>query len=307
MVIGEVGTGKTTLCRQLLRRFSGDEKIETHLILDPSFSTPREFLRVVAEMLTQEKASETADDFELKEIIKQSLFQKGVDQDLTVVLIIDEGQKIPGACLELLREFLNYETNAYKLLQIAIFAQKEFSDTLKAHANFADRINLLHHLEPMNFQDTRSMIQFRLNQSSGPQRVSLFTRPALWAIFRATEGYPRKIVNLCHRSILTMIIQNKSKAGWFLVRSCIKRVFDSGPARTWQYIVLVLLLLTGLSLYMPKWLPWLQKAPIAEENGSRTGQQIAFSGTVPEVSPSLVTLKEDSQEILSSSSPNQKN
>lgn len=307
MVIGEVGTGKTTLCRQLLRRFSGDEKIETHLILDPSFSTPREFLRVVAEMLTQEKASETADDFELKEIIKQSLFQKGVDQDLTVVLIIDEGQKIPGVCLELLREFLNYETNAYKLLQIAIFAQKEFSDTLKAHANFADRINLLHHLEPMNFQDTRSMIQFRLNQSSGPQRVSLFTRPALWAIFRATEGYPRKIVNLCHRSILTMIIQNKSKAGWFLVRSCIKRVFDSGPARTWQYIVLVLLLLTGLSLYMPKWLPWLQNSPTAEENGSRTGQQIAFSGNVPEVSPSLVTLKEDSQEFPSSSSPNQKN
>ena len=232
VVIGEVGTGKTTLCRQLLRRFSDDTEIESHLILDPYFSTPHEFLLAVTETLTNDKYPEDIDDYRLKENIKHALFTKGVDENKTVVLIIDEGQKIPVFCLELLREFLNFETNDYKLLQIAIFAQREFDNTLKEHANFADRINLYHLLKPMNFRDTRSMIQYRLNQSStAAKRLTLFSYPALWAIYRATNGYPRKIVNLCHRSILTMIIQNKSKANWFLVQSCIRRVFSSGKKR----------------------------------------------------------------------------
>ena len=240
VVIGDVGTGKTTLCRQLLRRFAKDENVATHLILDPYFSSPLEFLKTVAETLTGEQLPDNAsDDWQIKEIIKKFLFQKGVDENNLVILIIDEGQKIPPFCLELLREFLNYETNEYKLLQIAIFAQKEFEQTLEEHANFADRINLYHQLEPMNFKDTRMMIQFRLAQSSASAKsIALFTYPALWAIYRATRGYPRKIVNLCHRCILAMIIQNRSKANWFLVRSSIHRAFASKP-RSWRFALIL--------------------------------------------------------------------
>jgi general secretion pathway protein A len=282
VVIGEVGTGKTTLCRQLIRKFSSDDDVETHLILDSYFGTPHEFLLTVAGMLTGETLPDSADDFKLKELIKQVLFRKGVDQGMTVVLIIDEGQKLPVFCLELLREFLNFETNEHKLLQIAIFAQKEFQNTLQEHANFADRINLLHLLEPMNFQDTRSMIQFRLNQASrSPKRLPVFTGPALWAIYRATKGYPRKIVNLCHNSILAMIIQNKNRANWFLVRSCIQRVLGSRPRRSWQYAVLILLVLAGISLYIPKWLPQYEKMPIAEETRPQLQRQSAIRQSMP--------------------------
>jgi len=267
VVIGEVGTGKTTLCRQLLRRFTEDADVETHLILDPYFGTQREFLLNVAEMLSGHKIPGETEDYKLKEQIKQVLFEKGVDDGKTIVLIIDEGQKIPVFCLEILREFLNFETNDYKLLQIAIFAQKEFDQTLKEHANFADRINLYHLLKPMNFRDTRSMIQYRLNQSSGAaNRLALFTYPALWAIYRATKGYPRKIVNLCHRSILTMIIQNKSKANWFLVQSCIRRVFAGGSRRSWQIAAVVILLVLVGAVAIPRWLPTKQSVPIAQEN-----------------------------------------
>ncbi len=266
VVIGEVGTGKTTLCRQLLRRFSDDSEIESHLILDPHFSTPHEFLLAVTEMLTNEKYPEKIDDFKLKEHIKNALFTKGVDENKTVILVIDEGQKIPVFCLELLREFLNFETNDYKLLQIAIFAQREFDNTLKDHANFSDRINLYHLLKPMNFQDTRAMIQYRLNQSSvAAKRLALFTYPALWAIYRATNGYPRKIVNVCHRSILTMIIQNKSKANWFLVQSCIRRVFSSGKKRTWQFAAIFLIVLMGVVFTIPRWFPNQTTTPVAKE------------------------------------------
>jgi general secretion pathway protein A len=294
VVIGEVGTGKTTLCRQLLRRFSGDTEVETHLILDPHFGSPHEFLLAVTEMLCNEKLSGDTEDYKLKEQIKQVLFSKGVDENKTIVLIIDEGQKIPVFCLEILREFLNFETNDYKLLQIAIFAQREFDNTLKEHANFADRINLYHLLKPMNFQDTRSMIQYRLNQSSGAaKRLALFTYPALWAIYRATKGYPRKIVNLCHRSILTMIIQNKSKANWFLVQSCIRRVFSANKKHSWQIATILVLLIAGAVITIPKWFPSNATAPVAKE-AEKASQAITSSITsIPIASPETGESRDD--------------
>ncbi len=282
VVVGEVGTGKTTLCRQLLRRFSDDTDIESHLILDPYFSTPHEFLLAVTEMLTNEKYPENIDDYKLKEHIKHALFTKGVDENKTVILIIDEGQKIPVFCLELLREFLNFETNDYKLLQIAIFAQREFDNILKQHANFADRINLYHLLKPMNFRDTRSMIQYRLNQSSAAaKRLALFTYPALWAIYRSTNGYPRKIVNVCHRSILTMIIQNKSKANWFLVQSCIRRVFSSGKKRPWQFAAILLIVFVGIVFAIPKWLPDQTTIPVAKKTDAAKEKHTTTIGPIP--------------------------
>lgn len=249
VVIGDVGTGKTTLCRQLIRSFTDDENYETHLILDPQFSSPSEFLGAIVAMFEEALPAEVCDEWKAKELIKNYLFRRGVDEKKTVVLIIDEGQKLPLFCLELLREFLNYETNEFKLLQIAIFAQKEFEKTLREHANFADRINLYHELGPMSFRDTRQMIQFRLNQASRSAKApDFFSYMALWAIFRSTGGYPRKIINLCHRCLLTMIIQNRNKAGWLLVRSSVQRAF-SMPAKTslqWSRIFAVVLIGVGL-------------------------------------------------------------
>ena len=224
VVIGDVGTGKTTLCRQLIRKFAGEEDLETHLILDPYFSTERELLSTVAEMFGEYCPKNETSDWQLKEIIKKYLFRRGVDEGATVILIIDEGQKLLDFCLEIFREFLNYETNEYKLLQIVIFAQKEFEQSLEKHQNFADRINLFHILGPLNFHETRSMIRFRLERASeGKQGLLFFSFPALWAIYRGSGGYPRKIINLCHQVIMTVIVQNRSRAGWSLARSCIKR------------------------------------------------------------------------------------
>ncbi|MBT8373600.1 MAG: AAA family ATPase, partial [Deltaproteobacteria bacterium] len=233
VIIGDVGTGKTTLCRQLIRKFAYHEEIETHLILDPFFSDTTEFLATVFKMLTGDKPANGSNDWQIKESIKKYLFHKGVDEKKTVILIIDEGQKVPVFCLEILREFLNYETNEYKLLQIVIFAQKEFEKTLDLHSNFADRINLYHFLKPLGFRDTRLMIKFRLEQSIDQNKTyTFFTKPALWAIYWSTGGYPRKIINLCHSCIMTMIIQNKSMVNFFLVRSCIQRVFPHRTKKT---------------------------------------------------------------------------
>jgi len=231
VIIGDIGTGKTTLCRELIRRFDDDTDIRAHLILDPSFASATECLRQLFTIFCKETAEIPAADMALKEAIKQHLFSEGIDHQRTTVLVIDEGQKITPDSIEILRELLNYETNSFKLLQIVIFAQPEIEDILRAHANFADRINLLHYLAPMNFGDTRRMIQHRLKLSSQtPKPRSIFTLPAIWAIYRFSKGYPRKIVHLCHQSVLTMIIQNRSKAGWAMIRSCKNRL---RPQRQW--------------------------------------------------------------------------
>jgi len=226
VVIGDVGTGKTTLCRKLIQNFSATDaqptEIETHLLLDPSFNSPVEFLQTVCAMLGIEGAREEQSEWHLKEKIKNYLFVKGVDEDKIVVLVIDEGQKISADCLEILREFLNYETNDFKLLQIIIFAQKEFKHILNNRPNLTDRINVLYYLKPLNFKQMQAMIKYRLAVARNFEIAPpIFSSLGYAAIYLATGGYPRKIVSLCHEVILKMIIRNRHKAGWFLVRSCV--------------------------------------------------------------------------------------
>ncbi len=230
VVIGEVGTGKTTLCRQLIRRFSEDKKITAHLLLDPHFSKPIEFLSTIDRMFgISKKGEKDITEWKLREHIKSYLFEQGVNKDKIIVLIIDEGQKIPDFCMELLREFLNYETNEYKLLQIIIFAQKEFKANLKKHPGFTDRINLYYDLGPLSLRDTRLMIKYRLDKASERGKsVVRFSRLATRAIYDASGGYPRKIVKLCHQVVLKLIIKSRTKAGYFLVRSFLKANAPAG-------------------------------------------------------------------------------
>ena len=255
VVIGDVGTGKTTLCRQLIRKLSIESHFETHLVLDPSFNTPLEFLKSIAGFICYRAPENDLAELELKELIKRHLFLKGVDHKKTIVLIIDEGQKMSQPCLEILRELLNYETNSYKLLQIIIFAQLEFRTNLEKQANFADRINLLHHLEPLNFSDTRNLIYHRLKLSSTTAKPkNLFTLPALWTIYRASRGYPRKIINLCHQSVLALIIQNRTKAGWSLIRSCRMRLNRSTRTERSIIVAIVVVVLSAAALNLSAWL-----------------------------------------------------
>jgi general secretion pathway protein A len=243
VVQGDVGTGKTTLCRKLIMLFAEAEdrdRIKVHLVLDPSFSTPQEFLSALAGFFGVPLADPSTNERQIKEAIKAALFTKGVDEDKIVLLLIDEGQKLPDFCLEILREFLNYETNDRKLLQIAIFAQTEFEQTIRRCANFADRINLYYRLNPLNLVETGRMIQYRIAQSSGLDRAPhLFTWPAVYAVYRATGGYPRAINMLCHHVVLAMIVQNRVRAGWPLVRASAGRIASFRPSRRRPGMVLV--------------------------------------------------------------------
>jgi general secretion pathway protein A len=237
VVIGHVGTGKTTLCREIIRRLDSDDTISTCLMLDPGMRSDSAFLSAVVEQLTGQAPPQDWTADRKKEAIKQFLFEKGVAENHTTALIIDEGQKMAPSCLEILREFLNYETNTHKLLQIVIFAQKEFDQIIADTPNFADRINLRLDMHPLGFRETMALIHFRIQVSGGGPAGRLFSWPAMAAVFLITHGYPRRIIHLCHRILLTLIIQNRSRAGWRLVRASAKRTAMVHPTRPWRWAV----------------------------------------------------------------------
>lgn len=218
VIIGDIGTGKTTLSRQFILQHKDDDNLELHLILDPSFNSSLEFLNHISGIFGL-PGSES--EWQMKENIKNFLFKKGVDENRTIIIVIDEGQKLPEFSLEILREFMNYETNEFKLLQVIIFAQNEFRDVMEKHANFADRVNLCSYLDPLSFKETRALINYRLMQASESGRMpKLFTLPAYWSIFRFSGGRPRKIIQLCHKLLLSMIIQNRSRVNAPMVKAC---------------------------------------------------------------------------------------
>jgi general secretion pathway protein A len=251
IVIGAVGTGKTTLCRKLIQNLAipvaGDAPVvETFLMLDPAVAGRLDFVRTVASILGISDIQECDNEWQIKEKIKNFLFEQGVQEQKNIVLVIDEGQKIPDDCLEILREFLNYETNSFKLLQIVIFAQPELRKNLAARTNLLDRVNYLYHLKPLSFKQTKAMIEYRISLASiEPDRRPLFTFGGMVAVYLATLGYPRKVVSLCHQILIMMMIRGKSKAGWFLVRSCSGSPAVRGPRRvSWAALGLLTLAVT---------------------------------------------------------------
>ena len=254
VVIGDIGTGKTTLCRKLIQSFSSTSadstEIETHLLLDPAFNGAVEFLQTIALMLGIKDLNNCKSEWTLKEKIKDYLFDKGVDEKRLVVLIIDEGQKIPENCLEILREFLNYETNKFKLLQIIIFAQKEFQTILKRKANLLDRVNILYHLQPLNFKQMRAMVNYRLSVARDFETApSLFSFWGFAAMYVATGGYPRRVIFLCHHVVLKMIVRSRQKAGWFLVRSSVSEMATPLFRRLrWALVSFLMIVVLGISI-----------------------------------------------------------
>lgn len=221
LVLGDVGTGKTTLSRTLVQAFHGEDNFIFHMVLDPNYKTEFQFLSSLIRMFG--KTPEFRSTLDYKAAIEKYLFQKGVDENKTIVLLIDEGQKLNANQLELLRILLNYETNEYKLLQLVILSQMELLPRLRKIRNFMDRIALKYIINPLDETETNEMIMFRLKQAGYNDSVALFTDDAIKLIYEHTQGYPRKIALLCHDCLESLIMNEKSQVDGTLVGEIIQQ------------------------------------------------------------------------------------
>ncbi|MFC1508536.1 ExeA family protein [Candidatus Omnitrophota bacterium] len=211
LILGDVGTGKTTLARTLLQNLGNETGFLSYMIFDPTYESEFQFVAYLAKLFGIRATFRSALDY--KEAIERFLFKKCVDEENIVVLVIDEAQKLSASSLEILRTLLNYETNEYKLLQLVVVGQMELLPRLKRIRNFSDRISLKYIINPLDINETKSMISFRLKQAGYHSDRQLFTERAMDSIYQYSQGYPRKIANLCHSALEQLVMQEKITVG----------------------------------------------------------------------------------------------
>ena len=224
-VVGEVGTGKTLLCRSLLRAL-GDDFATAYMPHPPS--TGRGVQVALAEELEIPDAGRI-DAARLPQVIGRRLAELHASGK-RVVLVVDEAQALPSVALEALRLLSNIETEASKLLQIALFAQPELEERL-AHSGLRQlrqRISFSYRLRTLDRTRLAGYVRSRL-RAAGCARVTLFSPRALDGLHRASGGVPRLVNVLCHKALLDAFGRGDARVESSHVRRAVR---DTDSART---------------------------------------------------------------------------
>ncbi len=252
LLTGEVGTGKTTVCRHLIEHLP--DKINFALILNPKLTVTELLASICDELgIPYEEANISSKNL----IDKLNLFLLDSHRaDMRTVLVIDESQNLSTDVLEQIRLLTNLETHSQKLLSIVLIGQPELREMLSRHEmrQLDQRVTARYHLEPLNVQQTREYIHYRLKVagSSG----SLFTKKAEQIIHNLTGGIPRLINNVCNQALLGVYAEEKNVVDSEVAKKAAKEVLDkpvknSPPLRP-AFIVLLIFTIAGASIYLLK-------------------------------------------------------
>ncbi len=258
LIIGEVGTGKTTLCRQFLENL--EENIETAYIFNPTLE-PVDLLKSVNSELGISSSGDRPR--ELINRLNTYLLEKK-RQGCRVVLIVDEAQNLSFDVLEQLRLLSNLETTRSKLVQIVLVGQPELNNLLGSYKlrQLGQRISVTCHLAPLTRNETQKYIDYRTSIASG-KSTALFLPGALREIYAFSGGTPRLINIACDRALLTAFIQNQPRITGKIARVAAKELRGPDDKRPfkgllgfrwlWALIFTSLLILIGF-LTVPKML-----------------------------------------------------
>jgi len=198
VITGDIGSGKTTICRTLINRL--DRATKVALVLNTHLSR-KELLTTILEDLGVEYKSQSKTH--LLSAFNKFLVEQAAN-DVNVVIIIDEAQNLTPAALEEVRMLSNLETQKEKLVQIILMGQPELRKKLLLPKleQFKQRIVFYYHLDPLTHEETRSYIKHRL-EKAGNSEADVFTEEAVNAIYTYSKGVPRLINVLCHNALIS--------------------------------------------------------------------------------------------------------
>jgi general secretion pathway protein A len=207
VITGEIGAGKTTVCRTLLNRLDMNTKValvtNTHL-------TPRELIASILEELEIEHKGGTKQ--KLLSCLNEFLIAQ-LAQDINVVLIIDEAQNLSPKVLEEVRMLSNLETEKEKLIQIILLGQPQLRVKLEHQRleQFKQRIAVYYHLKELNKKESEEYIQHRLKLVSSNGVMDIFEPHAIDLIYDYSKGTPRVINLICDSALLSGYVYDTKK------------------------------------------------------------------------------------------------
>lgn len=261
-VTGEVGTGKTLLCRAVLNQLD-EQHFQIAYLPNPGLSP-----LALRQALARELGIEGIEDMDAQgvlEAVQRRLIELAAAGKSTV-LLIDEAQALPAATLEALRLLTNLETEQAKLLQVVLFGQPELDATLARHEfrQLRQRITFSYRLRALDVQDASRYLNERL-AVAGYRGEPLFDRAAVRSLVRASGGIPRLLNILAHKAMMAAFGEGRRQVGRRHVR---RAGLDTEGATAflqrrsswfgWSMAVAVsLTLLVGVWPWLQQWREWL--------------------------------------------------
>ena len=219
VITGEIGTGKTTLCRTLLNRL--DQKTKTAFILNPSFSDIELLQLIVKDFGIRSNATSK---LELVETLNNFLLEE-TSRGNNVAIIIDEAQNLDVRQLEQVRLLSNLETEKEKLLQIVLVGQPELSDQLRLPElkQLNQRVCVRYHMLPLEESEVKAYVDHRIKVAGAAGKI-YFTDEAIKTIYLHSDGTPRLINILCDRALLAGFIEETFIITDQIINQCAREV-----------------------------------------------------------------------------------
>ncbi|RKZ39532.1 MAG: hypothetical protein DRQ41_10490 [Gammaproteobacteria bacterium] len=257
LLTGEVGTGKTTLCRSLIEQLP--DSVDVALLLNPRLSP----IELLATLFDELRISYNPQQYTLKDYIDtlNSYLLTAHTVNRRTVLILDEAQNLSIEVLEQVRLLTNLETSNQKLLQIILVGQPELNKLIKRNnlRQLAQRITARYHLLPLSSKDTQAYINHRLAISGA--KSPIFLNSATRLVYRYSGGVPRLINIICDRALLGGYVNNENHINSQIVRKAVQEVRGESiknrrsPLTSWLVSTLAIILVMAVLIWGWNFLP----------------------------------------------------
>jgi general secretion pathway protein A len=259
LLTGEVGTGKTTLTRTLIKRLPAHVRVA--YVLNSTFDAADVLASICQELgLKLAKSAKTSLTKNCVDALNADLIESHAEGKKTLV-VIEEAQNLSAEVLEILRLLSNLETATHKLLHILLVGQPELLETLaqKDQRQLNQRVVARFHLLPLAKTDVANYVNHRLHHAGANRAI--FESSAMTALFKLTEGVPRLINLICHHALLAAYATGAKTVSAKLIKAAAVEIFDiekpkqkSSAKLGWRLVFCAaMILIAGVAFYGDQW------------------------------------------------------